>query len=151
MPAEPSVQIPLPAEDVFAILADGWLYGLWVVGATHIRKVDPGWPDTGSRIHHSVGGWPLTRNDTTEVLVVDAPHRLELGARLWPAGAARIRLNLIERRPDLTEVRMVERVYQGPGRLLPGVAQDLVLVPRNRESLRRLTALAVGRAATGMT
>lgn len=147
MPAEPSVRIPLPVEDVFAILADGWLYGLWVVGATHIRKVDTGWPRVGTRIHHSVGGWPLTREDTTEVRAVDAPHRLELGARLWPAGKADIRLNLVELRPDLTEIRMAERITEGPGRLLPSAAQDLALVPRNTESLRRLAALAVGRSS----
>ncbi|MGI5218005.1 SRPBCC family protein [Nocardia sp. CA-290969] len=147
MPAEPSVRIPLPVEDVFTTLADGWLYGLWVVGATHIRDVDEGWPEVGTRIHHSVGGWPLTRQDTTEVRAVDPPHRLELVARLWPAGKADIRLDLVELEPDLTEVRMAEQISDGPGRLLPSAAQDLVLVPRNRESLQRLRALAVGRSS----
>lgn len=147
MPAEPSVRIPLPAEDVFAVLADGWLYGLWVVGATHIREVDTGWPGVGTRIHHSVGGWPLTRQDTTEVRSVDPPHRLELTARLWPAGKAEIRLTLVELQPDRTEIRMAERITEGPGCLIPSALQDLMLVARNTESLRRLEALAIGRSS----
>ncbi|WP_063127833.1 SRPBCC family protein [Nocardia fusca] len=151
MVAEPSVRIPLPAEDIFAIFADGWLYALWVVGTTHIREVDADWPSAGTRIYHSVGGWPLARHDTTVVLAVDAPHRLELKARLWPLGAARIVLSLVELRPDLTEVRIAERVCEGPGRILPSGFQDRVLAPRNQESLRRLAALAVGRAVTGFT
>ncbi|MFI1459182.1 SRPBCC family protein [Nocardia carnea] len=149
MPAEPSVRIPIPIEDVFAVLADGWLYALWVVGATHIRKVDTGWPAVGTRIHHSVGGWPLARSDTTTVSAVDPPHHLELEARLWPAGAAHISLDLVALGPGSTEVRMAERVSQGPGRLLPGAVQDLALIPRNRESLQRLAALAAGRSPTG--
>lgn len=146
MPAEPSVRIPIPIEDVFAVLADGWLYALWVVGATHIRKVDPGWPAVGTRIHHSVGAWPLARSDITAVRSVDPPHHLELEARLWPAGAAYISLDLVALGPTETEVRMAERISRGPGRLLPGFVQDMALIPRNRESLRRLAALAAGRS-----
>lgn len=147
MAAEPSVQIPVPVQDVFAVLADGWLYGLWVVGASHIRKVDSGWPQVGTRIHHSVGGWPLARQDTTKVRAIDAPHRLELEAWLWPMGAAYIRLDLTELGPDRTEIGITERVVRGPAKYLPGRVQDLALVPRNRESLQRLAALAVGRSS----
>ncbi|MGW0177945.1 SRPBCC family protein [Nocardia sp. NPDC003345] len=147
MTAEASVTIPVPVREVFAILADGWLYGLWVVGATHIRAVDSGWPEVGTRIHHSVGGWPLSRHDSTEVRVLDAPHGLELEARLWPAGKARIRLDLTETAPGRTEVGMAERISGGPGRFIPGPLQDLALLPRNQESLQRLAALAVGRSA----
>ncbi|MGW6331749.1 SRPBCC family protein [Nocardia rhamnosiphila] len=146
MAAEPSVEIPVPVQDAFAVLADGWLYALWVVGASHIRKVDPGWPQVGTRIHHSVGCWPLARPDITKVRSVDAPHRLELEARLWPAGAAYVRLDLTERGPDRTEVAMAERVVRGPAKFLPGAVQDLALGPRNRESLQRFAALAVGRS-----
>lgn len=149
MPAEPSVRIPIPVEDVFAVLADGWLYALWVVGATHIRKVDTGWPAVGTRIHHSVGGWPLARSDTTTVRAVDPPHHLELEARLWPAGAARISLDLVALGTEGTEVRMAERVCRGPARLLPGPIQDMALLPRNHESLQRLAALAAGRSPAG--
>ena len=53
---------------VWDVLADGWLYPLWVVGATRMRAVDAGWPEVGSKLHHSVGVWPLVLDDNTEVL-----------------------------------------------------------------------------------
>ncbi len=145
--AEVSMRIPASPDDVFAVLADGWSYAGWVVGASHIREVDAGWPAEGTRIHHSVGPWPLLVHDSTGVRAVDSPRMVELDARLWPFGAARIRLELDEVRPGVTEVRMTERAVRGPGRLLPEPVQALLLVPRNRESLRRLADLAVGRQA----
>ena len=52
---------------VFDVLADGWVYAAWVVGASRVRSVDAGWPREGTRIHHSVGAWPLLVHDTTHV------------------------------------------------------------------------------------
>lgn len=140
---EVTATVPASPEKVFAVLADGWSYVGWVVGATHIREVDTGWPKEGTRIHHSVGAWPLQMHDVTTVHAVDPPWLLELDARLWPLGAARIRLELTEVRPEVTEVRMSEKVVRGPGRVLPRAVQAALLVPRNRESLRRLADLAV--------
>ncbi|MFF0487818.1 SRPBCC family protein [Nocardia sp. NPDC004068] len=132
-------------EDVFAVLSDGWLYGLWVVGASHIRDVDPGWPAVGTRIHHSIGPWPLNRRDITVVRALEPPRMLELEARLWPLGAALIRLDLEETADGRTEIRMGEHVWRGPGKLLPANLQQLALAPRNIESLHRLGDLAIGR------
>ncbi len=131
---------------VWDVLADGWSYAGWVVGASHIRAVDDGWPKPGTRIHHSVGPWPLVIQDTTEIVRCEAPGLLELDARLWPVGAARITFTLRARSELVTEVRMTEVVARGPSAFLPRVAQDLLLIPRNRESLRRLAALAEGRS-----
>ncbi|MET0133753.1 MAG: SRPBCC family protein [Kibdelosporangium sp.] len=139
--------LPASREDVFAVLSDGWLFAAWVVGASHIRKVDPGWPAKGSRIHHSVGAWPLHVQDTTEVLDVDPLRLLELEARAWPFGVARVRLELTETGPKATDVVMYEEAVRGPGKVVPQSWQALLLVPRNRESLRRLADLAVGKAA----
>ncbi|WP_194813877.1 SRPBCC family protein [Nocardia sp. XZ_19_385] len=135
-----------PAKQVFEVLADGWLYTNWVVGASHIRDVDAGWPEVGTRIHHSVGLWPMTIDDTTEVLAVDPPRLLELRARLWPVGMAAIRLEL-SGDETTTEIRMTEEITGGPGRMLPEAAQALMLAPRNTESLSRLADLVLGRAA----
>lgn len=132
-------------EQVFDVLADGWLYALWVVGASHIRDVDVHWPDHGARIHHSVGPWPFTLEDTTEVLEVDRPHSLELSARAWPVGSAWIGIFLRPFPPAATEIRFAECLTGGPGRLVPAPLQALPLIPRNRESLRRLTDLVIGR------
>ncbi|WP_447006948.1 SRPBCC family protein [Saccharothrix isguenensis] len=141
---EVRMTVPTSVERVFAVLADGWSYASWVVGAAHIREVDPGWPGTGTRIHHSVGAWPLAVQDVTTVLDVDPPRMLELEARLWPFGAARVRLELADC-PDGTEVTMREEVVKGPPSYLPQQVQSLFLTPRNRESLRRLTNRAVGK------
>ncbi|HEX8865164.1 MAG TPA: SRPBCC family protein [Lentzea sp.] len=146
--AEVRLDVEAPVEAVWAVLADGWSYAGWVVGASHIRDVDPGWPEPGTRIHHSVGPWPLVIQDTTEVVRCEPGRLLELDARLWPAGAARITLTLLARSESLTEVRMAERVVRGPSTVLPKFVQDLLLIPRNKESLARLNALAHGRART---
>jgi hypothetical protein len=142
---EVTITAPVSPEAVFAVLADGWSYASWVVGASHIRQVDPGWPEPGTRIHHSVGPWPMVVRDVTTVRALERPTMLELDARLWPVGEARIRLELTETEPNTTELRMTERVVRGPGRVLPDAVQALPLVPRNRESLRRLVDLAAGR------
>jgi hypothetical protein len=38
--------------------------------------------------------------------------------------------------------RMRERADNGPGALVPGALQDVLLVPRDREALQRLRAVA---------
>ncbi|MDX8053141.1 SRPBCC family protein [Lentzea sp. BCCO 10_0798] len=143
--AEVALKIEAPVAHVWDVLADGWSYGGWVVGASHIRDVDTGWPKPGTRIHHSVGPWPLVIQDVTEVVRCEAPKLLELDARLWPAGAARITFSLRALSESLTEVRMTERAVRGPSTLLPNVVQDLLLTPRNKETLQRLGDLARGR------
>ena len=129
--------IDAPPAEVFATLADGWTYPLWVIGASHMRAVDPTFPAVGSRLHHSVGLWPLTIEDTTEVVEVEPDRRLVLHARAWPTGTARIELELLPAAGGTT-VRMVETASSGPATLLPEAVQSLVLAPRNREALARL-------------
>src|SRR5687767_9093006 len=131
-------------ERVFGVLANGWTYAGWVVGASHIRDVDAAWPEPGARIHHSVGPWPLVVSDSTAVVSVVPQRELELDARLWPFGAARVRFDLTPL-GAVTRVRMTERVCSGPVSLLPHFVQDALLLPRNRETLRRLGDLARGR------
>ncbi|MGQ0843093.1 MAG: SRPBCC family protein [Sporichthyaceae bacterium] len=125
---------------VMEVLGDGWLFGLWVVGASHIRDVDAGWPAVGTKIHHSVGAWPLLIEDNTESLEYDPEGLLVLRARAWPVGEAQIRLE-IERVDGGARMTMTEDVRRGPGRLL-GPAAKVLFPPRNRESLARLAALA---------
>ena len=129
---------------VFAVLSDGWSYPLWVVGASHMRDVDDDWPATGSRIHHSVGLWPLLIEDDTEVLDMQPERLLELSARAWPTGTARIVITLADT-PGGTLVTMEEHAESGPARLIPGPVQAAMLAPRNREALSRLNLLATNR------
>lgn len=137
-------QVPSSIEQVFAVLADGWSYGHWVVGSTHIRAVDAGWPQVGTRIHYSVGAWPVTVQQTTTVCAVDPPHRIELEAELQPLGSAWICIELAAVGAYRTEVTMCEKLVRGPGRFIAGPVQALALYPRNTESLRRLGELVSG-------
>lgn len=124
--------------DVFAELSDGWGYSAWVVGAAHIRAVDPAWPGLGSRIHHSIGPWPLVIQDTTAVEEVSPERRLVLRARIWPAGEAVVEFDIApaDGGVDLT---MTETVVTGPLRLLGPLAAAGLHV-RNVETLARLAA-----------
>lgn len=141
--AKVDLEIPRPPERVFEVLTDGWSYAGWVVGATHIRDVDHGWPEVGTRIHHSVGAWPLQIEDQTVVKAVEPGKSLELHAKLWPLGTAWIRFELTPTTSGGTLVTMTERAISGPGSLLPEPVQTVLLVPRNRETLNRLADLVV--------
>lgn len=144
--SEVSLHVPAPADQVFAVLADGWSYAGWVVGASHIREVDSAWPAVGSRIHHSIGAWPVQVEDVSTVRAMEPNRLLELEAGMWPLGAALVRLELTEDPGGAgTTVRMVEEVTKGPLSVLPEPLQALFLAPRNREGLRRLADLAVRR------
>lgn len=138
---EVETTIKTTPDAVWRVLADGWLYPLWVVGASRVRDVDDTWPDPGAKIHHSVGLWPAVINDVTEVLECRPGSCLELDARAWPGGKASVTLHL-EAEGTATRVRMMEDVTGGPGKLVPKPARAPVLVWRNRESLRRLSWLA---------
>ena len=92
--SENTTTIDAPPDDVWAVLADGWLYPLWVVGATRMRDVDASWPEPDTRLHHSVGAWPLVIDDETRVLECDPGRRLLLRARGWPMGQADVEVSL---------------------------------------------------------
>jgi uncharacterized protein YndB with AHSA1/START domain len=129
---------------VFAILADGWTYSGWVVGCSHIRNVDAGFPAPGTKIHHSVGVWPATVEDTTEVVEVEDGKRLVLEARVWPVGKAKVAFTLATQGEE-TIVTMEEDTTGGPGKILQNPVTDPILDKRNDESLSRLFAMAIHR------
>ena len=126
------------------MLADGWLYPLFVVGASRMRNVDESWPLAGSCLHHSVGVWPALLDDTTEVLEARPSGYLKLLARGWPAGEAEVEFGLQEH-PDGALVHIAEDVVAGPGRLVPKPLRDVQLGWRNTETLRRLAFVVEGR------
>jgi hypothetical protein len=140
--------IEASVQDVFAILADGWSYAAWVVGASRIRDVDPPWPEPGGRIHHSVGAWPVLLDDTTSVLEYEPLRRLRLKLRVWPAGYGEVEFVASEV-PTGCLLVMTEHATSGPVALLPDRLADLVLHPRNAETLRRLKLLAEKQSVQG--
>jgi uncharacterized protein YndB with AHSA1/START domain len=137
--------VEAPAQAVWDVLADGWFYATWVVGASRVRDVDQEWPAEGARIHHSVGVWPTVISDTTHVLSVTEPTELVLKARGWPAGEAKVVLTVIARSDQSCTVAIAEDAVSGPGSLLPRPLRQLAIGPRNVEALRRLAYLAEGR------
>lgn len=124
-------------EQVWDVLSDGWLYPLWVVGASRLRDADKDWPNVGAQLHHSVGVWPMLLDDSTEVLECDPGSRLLLRARGWPVGAAHVEIT-VEKAGEGTEIGIREQAVDGPGALVPRVVQDPLLRWRNLEALRRL-------------
>ena len=134
------------ADAVWDVLADGWLYATWVVGASRMRDVDASWPARGSRLHHSVGLWPAVIDDQSEVLRSEPGTRLVLRAKGWPVGEAIVDLRLRAVGDGRCEVVMLEDAVSGPGLVLPRVLRQPVIAVRNREALHRLGLLAEGRS-----
>ncbi|WP_182523710.1 SRPBCC family protein [Nocardioides dongkuii] len=131
-------------DQVWSVLADGWLYPLWVVGASRMREVDESWPAVGSKLYHSVGTWPLLIDDNSEVLEARPGSLLKLRARAWPAGEAEVVLRLEPSGAD-TEVVIEEDAVSGPAALGPKALRDVPLAWRNVETLRRLAFVVEGR------
>lgn len=132
-------------ESVFRVLDNGWLFPVWVVGASRMRDVDERWPAVGARIHHSVGAWPALIDDYTELLEWDPPRRAVMRARLWPIGEARVELD-VEPVAGGCSVTMTETPTSGPFALAPRPPVDLSIRMRNVETLNRLAYLAEGHA-----
>jgi carbon monoxide dehydrogenase subunit G len=133
-----------PAAQVWRVLADGWTYASWVVGASRVRAVDPRWPQAGTRLHHSVGVWPAVLSDSTKVEISEPQRRLVLLAQGRPFGTARVEV-LLTPEGDGTQVRMIEDAVDGVARAVPLPVRQVVLGVRNRETLRRLAYLAEAR------
>ena len=128
-------------EQVWDVLADGWLYPLWVVGASRMREVDETWPAKGSKLHHSVGSWPVLVDDETEVLESVPGSLLRLRAAAWPTGEAWVTIR-VQPRGSLAQVTIEEDAISGPGTLVPKPLRDAGLRWRNVETLRRLAFVA---------
>lgn len=135
-----------PPEAVWDVLADGWLYTAWVVGASRMRDVDDHWPAVGARLHHSFGVWPAVLDDETQVVESEPGRHLRLIARGRPAGEAHVEIRLRPVAPDRTEVSIVEDVASGPGRVLPIPVRQPPIAMRNSEALYRLALVAEGRS-----
>ena len=132
-------------ESVFRVLGNGWLFPVWVVGASRMRDVDEQWPAVGARIHHSVGAWPALIDDYTELIEWDPPRRAAMRARLWPIGEARVELD-VEPAEGGCAVTMTETPTSGPFAMAPRPAVNVSIRMRNVETLNRLAYLAEGHA-----
>jgi hypothetical protein len=132
-------------QQVWDVLSDGWLYPLWVVGASRVREVDDTWPSPGSKIRHSVGAWPALLDDETVVLECQAARYLRLQARAWPVGEAHVEITLHPSGAQ-TDLVIEEDVVNGPSALVPRSMRALPIKWRNTETLRRLAFICEGRS-----
>lgn len=137
---------PAGVDAVWNVLADGWLYPVWVVGAARVRAVSPSWPTVGAELHHSLGAWPFLLNDSTQVVSSIPKQELRLRGRGWPFGEVDIQLLLAATPDGGCEITMREDTAIGPARLLPKPIRRALITPRNAETLRRLSLLAERRA-----
>lgn len=144
-------RIEATPEQVFAVLADGWLYPGWVVGASRMREVDDTWPAEGARLHHSFGVWPALVNDETTILEWLPDARMVLEAKGWPMGTAKVVLTVEADGATASRVRIAEDVSRGPGRLLVKPVRQALMLKRNTETLRRLAFLAEGHSRATAT
>jgi len=135
-------------EDVFAVIADGWLFPTWVVGASRMRDVDAAWPAEGSRLQHSFGVWPVLLNDETTMLEWDPPRHAVMKPAGWPIGEALVSIDVKPRSYGCV-VRIGESAIKGPGALVPEPILDFPLHLRNVETLKRLAYIAEGRSQNG--
>jgi uncharacterized protein YndB with AHSA1/START domain len=128
--------LPHPPAVVFDALVTPETYPDWLVGCRDIRAVDTDWPQVDSRFHHRVGlVGPLTVDDSTKVLAIDAPHELVLEVRFRPFGRGRVTFSLEPGGLQDTVVTFDE-VPIGP-LAVAKPALDPVTAHRNRLSLRR--------------
>lgn len=106
----------------------------------------PNWPAPGSKIHHTIGVWPVVVNDETVVESCTPLEELVLLAKVRPFGGARITLRLTDIHNG-TRVEMAEVPVGGPLNWLPRRLSLLLVYPRNRECVERLVSLAERREA----
>jgi uncharacterized protein YndB with AHSA1/START domain len=126
------------AEQVWRVLADGRRYRDWVVGTGQIRDVDADWPSPGANLHYTVGRRPLVKRDRTEVRAAEPGRMLELEANAWPAGSARIRIELTPLDAGGCEVAIQEHPLRGPAAMVHNPVLDLLLGVRLHRMLRLL-------------
>lgn len=134
-PSVTEATLPAPADVIYGVLTDPETYPDWLVGADHMRSVDPDFPRPGSRFDHSVGAGPLTVDDQTEALAADEGRRLKLRVH---AGIfqAEVEFRLLPRGAEATLVRFSERPTGLFGVLTPLLRPTLHA--RNAASLKRL-------------
>jgi uncharacterized protein YndB with AHSA1/START domain len=135
------LQIDVPPERAFAVLATPATYADWVVGSDIIRGAEPDWPAVGSRFYHRVGWGPVKVKDHTEVIEVDAPRKLVLHARARPLGTALVTL-ILQPRDGGTCVTITETAGDPLSRLSINPLTDWLVHLRNDVSLRRLKRIA---------
>jgi uncharacterized protein YndB with AHSA1/START domain len=143
-PVVSRITVPAERSAVFDVVSDPDTYPSWLVGAERMRSVDAEFPRPGSSFEHSVGAGPVTIDDSSESVGVQADARLVLLVHAGPFHA-RVEFDLEDGAAGETEIRLSERpvgVFAPLTPLLRGSLQS-----RNSLSLAKLRELIVARQA----
>lgn len=134
-------ETPASPDQVWRVLADGWLYPGWVVGASRVRAVEAAFPAEGACIHHSVGAWPVLVDDRSVAVRSEPGRLLVLDAAMRPIGRAKVEIQLIPAGSG-TRIEMREDIVSGPASWAPSPVRQALIKKRNVETLLRLSLLA---------
>jgi len=141
------IDIAVPPQRVWDVLADARSFGYWVVGSSTIRAADAEWPERGSVFEHSQAlPPPLGLEDRTAVLASEPPSMLKLRVQARPLTVAHTTVWLEPSGDGGTHVTMEEVAANGLSKLTMNAATEPLLRLRNQVSLRRLKRLAEGEA-----
>ena len=135
------IQIDVPPDGVWAVLATPATYADWVVGSDIIRGQDTNWPEPGSRFYHRVGRGPFKVKDHTESVESEAPRKLVIHARARPVGTALVTFHL-ETVGGGAYVTMIEEGGDPLSRLSINPLTDPLVKKRNDVTLKRLKRIA---------
>jgi uncharacterized protein YndB with AHSA1/START domain len=141
--AHNEIHIDVEPDRVFAVLSDPRSFARWVVGSREVRRADADWPAVGSIFDHTIGIWPITLSDHSEVVECEAPRLLKLLVKARPFSRAYVTL-LLEPVGSGTQVSMDELAADARSRVIFNPLTDPLVRLRNRVSLRRLKALSEG-------
>ncbi|MDO8212186.1 SRPBCC family protein [Conexibacter sp. CPCC 206217] len=140
--AHNEIDVDAAPEAVFGVLADPRSYARWVVGSRAIRRADRGWPNPGTAFDHTVGIGPLRLKDHSEAVECEPPRLLRLRVKARPLTVAWVTLRMTQLDRKRTRITMDEHPADMRSRIFLNPLSDPLVRLRNRESLRRLKALA---------
>ncbi len=140
---EPSAQrlVHATPAQIWAVLADGYRYADWVIGARGILAVDAGWPARDSALWFTVGLGPLTYTGRTTVVACVPERVLELEVHVGLAGSVRVGARLTAN-GDGTRVLLEEHPATGLVARLHTRVGDIGFAVRAHLLLRELARVA---------
>ena len=108
-------------DQVWEVLADGWLYPLWVVGATRMREVDDDWPAVGVAgcTTRSASGRSLLDDDTEVARAASRAAGSSCGPAAGRSGEAEVEIRLTAQGGGHRGRDRGGRRSPGPGALVP--------------------------------
>ena len=142
------IEVEATPADVWAVLVDPPSYPEFVPGAKYERDHDPGWPEPGAKLHHTIGIGPFVQRDCTNVEGFETESSLLLQAGMGVLGASMVRFTLQRSDAGRTWVGIEEWPVRGLVERFWNRGFDAAMTARNQELLRRLQRLVESRVSS---